>query len=311
MKGCKTVLKSKANSIRKPLKESTLGYLLILPAFLIIFFMMIYPFFETFRMSFFRVSLADIRHETFVGLRNFSKIFSNDWPNFFHDILPNTFYFVGGSIILQLFLGLFLAILVNQKWLKGREIFRAIFILPWVTSAIIISISWNFMYEPRLGILNYLLRTIGISSPPNWLNDPNLAMLCIIIANVWHGTAFSFIMQTAGLQSIPENIYEASAVDGAVPWQRFIYITFPLMKPFIIINLILISMYTMNVFDMIYAMTNGGPLYKTEVVSLFMYHQAFEYGHMGLGSAIAVLILLINLLLTLLYMKLNREWAEV
>jgi multiple sugar transport system permease protein len=136
-------------------------------------------------------------------------------------------------------------------------------------------------------------------------------MPCLIIANVWHGTAFSFVLQTAGLQSISYQLYEAGTVDGASKWQLFRYVTLPLIRPFIMLNLILISMYTINFFDLIYAMTNGGPLYKTEVISVFMYHQAFEYGHMGLGAAIAVMILLINVVLTFFYMRLNRKQTEV
>ena len=297
--------------MKKRLSDEEVGYLLIAPAFLIILLLMLYPFFQTFQMSLYKINLADLNKQIFVGIKNYVTIFTSPWPSLFKDILPATFYFVLGSIFLQLFIGLFIALLVNQKWVKGKEFFRAVFILPWVTSVIVIAISWRFMYEPRLGVLNYFLHTVGVSRPPSWLNDPHLAMLCLIIANVWHGTAFSFIMQTAGLQSIPENVYEAAAVDGAASWQRLLYITVPLVKPFLVINLVLISMYTINVFDLVYAMTNGGPLYRTEVISLFMYHQAFDYGHMGLGAAIAVIILMLNLILTMVYMRINRDWDRV
>ncbi len=258
-------------------------------------------------MSLHEVRLASLNRQTFVGLKNYLKIFTFQGPGFFTQVLPATFYFVVGSMAGQLGFGLAMALLVNQEWVRGKGIFRAIFILPWVTSAIVIAISWRFMYEPRLGVLNHLLVLSGVTNLPSWLNDLNLVMPCLIVANVWHGTAFSFTLQTAGLQSIPYELYEAATVDGAGAGQKFRFITFPLIRPFLMINLVLISMYTVNFFDLIYAMTNGGPLYKTEVIAVFLYHQAFEYGHMGTGAAVAVLILIINLLLTVLYMRLNRE----
>jgi multiple sugar transport system permease protein len=293
------------------IREATSGYLLILPAVLLLFSFMVYPLFESIYMSLHKVNLASLGQQTFIGLSNYVKIFTYKGPSLFSQVLPATFYFVGGSVLGQLFFGLAVALLVNQQWLKGKGIFRGIFILPWVTSSIVIAISWRFMFDPRLGVLNYLLHQLGMEMPPSWLNDLDWVMPCLIIANVWHGTAFSFTLQTAGLQSISNQLYEAATVDGASSWQQFRYITLPLIFPFIMLNLILISMYTINFFDLIYAMTNGGPLYKTEVISVFMYHQAFEYGHMGLGAAIAVLILLINVVLTFFYMRLNRKRGEV
>lgn len=293
------------------IREATSGYLLILPAVLLLFSFMVYPLFESIYMSLHKVNLASLGQQTFIGLSNYVKIFTYKGPSLFSQVLPATFYFVGGSVLGQLFFGLAVALLVNQRWLKGKGIFRGIFILPWVTSSIVIAISWRFMFDPRLGVLNYLLHQLGMEMPPSWLNDLDWVMPCLIIANVWHGTAFSFTLQTAGLQSISNQLYEAATVDGASSWQQFRYITLPLIFPFIMLNLILISMYTINFFDLIYAMTNGGPLYKTEVISVFMYHQAFEYGHMGLGAAIAVLILLINVVLTFFYMRLNRKQGEV
>jgi multiple sugar transport system permease protein len=288
-------------------RDLTAGYLLILPAMLLLVLLLVYPLLQAVYLSLHEVKLASLNRQTYVGLRNYLKIFTFTGPSFFSQVLPATLYFVGGSIAGQLGLGLAVALLVNQKWVRGKQVFRAIFILPWVTSAIVIAISWRFMYEPRLGVLNYLLVLLGAKNLPGWLNDLKLVIPCLIVANTWHGTAFSFTMQTAGLQSIPYDLYEAATVDGAGPGQRFRFVTFPLMRPFIVINLVLISMYTINFFDLIYAMTNGGPLYRTEVIAVFLYHQAFEYGHMGTGAAVAVLILLINLALTVLYMRLNRE----
>lgn len=283
------------------------GYMLILPAVIILLMILVYPLFYSLYLSFYKVRLSAFNIKTFVGLKNYLRIFTNTGPSFLKQILPATVYFVGASIVFQLSFGLGMALLVTQKWVKGREVFRAIFIIPWVTSAIVIAISWRFMYEPRLGILNFLLVNAGVKNLPGWLNDLAWVVPCLVVANVWHGTSFSFIMETAGLQSISYTLYEAATVDGAGSIARFRFITLPLLRPFLLINLILVSMYTINVFDLIYAMTEGGPLYRSEVISLFMYHQAFEFGHMGFGASIAIIILLINFILTSFYLVANRE----
>jgi len=293
--------------MRRRARDITAAYLLISPAVLLLLLLLVYPLMQAVYLSLHEIKLTSLGRQTYVGLNNYLRILSYTGPSFFTQVLPATFYFVGGSIAGQLGFGLAIALLVNQRWVMGKEIFRAIFILPWVTSAIVIAISWRFIYEPRLGVLNHALVLLGVTHLPGWLNDLDLVTPCLIVANTWHGTAFSFTLQTAGLQSIPYDLYEAAMVDGAGPRQRFRYVTFPLMRPFLMINLILISMYTVNFFDLIYAMTNGGPLYKTEVLAVFLYHQAFEYGYMGTGAAIGVLILMINLTLTFLYMRLSRE----
>jgi multiple sugar transport system permease protein len=293
--------------MRKQTRNIAAGYLLILPTVSLLLLLLVYPLLQAVYLSFHEIKLTSLNQQAYVGLRNYLKVFFHEGPSFFAQVLSATFYFVAGSIAGQLGIGLAMALLVNQKWVKGKQIFRGIFILPWVTSTIVIAISWRFIYEPRLGVLNYVLVLLGGKDIPGWLNDLNMVMPCLIVANVWHGTAFSFILQTAGLQSIPYDVYEAAMVDGAGPGQRFRYVTLPLMRQFLMINLVLISMYTINFFDLIYAMTNGGPLYKSEVIAVFLYHQAFEFGHMGTGAAIAVLILLMNLILTFLYMRLSRE----
>lgn len=293
------------------ISDNLLGFLLVLPAFLIIAVMMLVPLVQTFYMSLHEMKISNLSKGTFVGFGNYVKIFQSYLPSFFQDVLPATFYFVFGSVFFQIAFGLGLALLLHQSFIKGREFFRALFILPWITSRIVTGISWRFMFEPRVGVINLLLTKIGVTNPPQWLNSLTWVMLALIIANVWQGTAFSFIMQTAGLQSIPEDVYEAATVDGASGWQQFVYITFPLMKPFVMIDTILSSMSTVNFFGLIMVMTGGGPMYKTEVISMYMYNQAFKFGYIGVGSAVAVLILLLNLILTLIYVRINPSWSEV
>jgi len=293
--------------LRKEQKETIRGYLFVLPVVALLFFFSFYPLLRTVYLSFFKVNLASINRMSFIGWKNYHSLFTRPSPAFFSQILSATFFYVFGSVAGQIGFGFIVAYLLQQKFIKGREIFRALVILPWVVSGIIIAISWRFMYEPRLGVLNHVLTLLGAQSLPTWLNDERLVMGCLIVANIWHGMAFSFIIQTSGLHSIPEDVNEAAMVDGASGFQRLRFITLPLMRPFLVLNLILTSMATVNSFDLIYAMTNGGPLFRTEVISVHMYHRAFDFGHLGEGSAVATIILLLNLVLTIFYMRINRS----
>lgn len=291
-------------------KTALQGYLFLLPIIALLLALSFYPLLRTMYLSFQDVKLATLNKMSFAGFKNYLTIFRRESPNFMKTIVPNTFVYVFGSVIGQIGLGFLLALLLNNKFVKGKGIFRSITILPWVVSGIIISISWRFMYEPRLGILNHLLTLMGVQKPPTWLNDPNLVMLCLIVANIWHGMPFSFIIQTSGLQSIPEEIYEAAIVDGATSFQRLRYITIPMLRQFLVMNLVMTSMNTINSFDLIYATTKGGPLFKSEVMAVHMYRRAFDFGKLGEGAAVAVIILLFNLFLTILYLRLNKEKLE-
>lgn len=291
----------------KKTRETIRGYLFVFPVILLLVSFSLYPLLRTIYLSFFDIRLASINKMNFVGWKNYLTFFNRNSPSFLKQILPATIVYVFGSVAGQIGFGFIVALLVHQKFIKGREIFRGLIILPWVVSGIIIAISWRFMYEPRLGVLNYVLQLLGNKSPPTWLNDEKLVMGCLIVANIWHGMAFSFIIQTSGLHSIPEDLKEAAMVDGANGLQRLQFITIPLMRPFIILNVILTSMSTVNSFDLIYAMTNGGPLFRTEVIAVHMYHRAFDFGRLGEGAAVASVILLLNLVLTISYLKLNSK----
>lgn len=291
-------------------KTAIQGYIFLLPILALLLALSFYPLLRTIYLSFQDVKLATLGKMQYSGLKNYLTIFRRESPNFLKTIIPNTAVYVFGSVLGQIGFGFLLALLLNNKRITGKGIFRSITILPWVVSGIIISISWRFMYEPRLGILNYLLSMAGVKTLPTWLNDPHLVMLCLIVANIWHGMPFSFIIQTSGLQSIPEEIYEAATVDGASAFQRLRFITIPMLRQFLIMNLVMTSMNTINSFDLIYATTKGGPLFKSEVMAVHMYRRAFDFGKLGEGAAVAVIILLFNLFLTVLYLRLNKEKIE-
>ena len=249
------------------------------------------------------VSLSTILKEwKYVGSKNFLNLFSD--PDFYTS-LRVTLAFVGGSVALQFGIGLLMATLLNQQ-LRGSNIFRAVLIIPWTVSAVITGFSFKFIFDDTFGVLNYGLQQIGLE-PVGWLSDPNMVIWTIVIANTWYGTPFTILFITAGLFSINPVIYEAALIDGATKFRSFFYITLPMLKPFIMINLILITMWSINFFDLQLVMTGGGPLFASSTASLYMYRQAFEFGLLSKGAATGIILIIINLSLAFVYIKLLKR----
>ncbi|WP_233581251.1 carbohydrate ABC transporter permease [Petrotoga sp. HWH.PT.55.6.1] len=172
-------------------------------------------------------------------------------------------------------------------------------------SATIVGFSWQWMYNDYFGLINGLLIRVGMQ-PVNWISDPNMALISLLIANIWFGTPFSILFQESSLLTIDRNLYEAAKIDGAGPLQSFFNITLPLLAPFLGINLILTSMWSVNLFDLQLVLTGGGPLMSTTTASLYMYKQGFEQGNLSIGAAIGIVLLIINLTVSFLYLRALR-----
>jgi ABC-type sugar transport system permease subunit len=282
------------------------GYLFILPLFICVFLLLLYPMLDTIMTAFFDIQLVNISKKTFVGFQNFKTIFTQENPNFFSGTMRITLIFVFFSVVLQVGFGLALALLLHLKWLKAKIFFRNVFLLPWVTAGVVCGFSWKFLFNQTVGVLNYLITLVGIA-PQAWLSDPRLVLPSIIFANIWKGTTYSLLIQLAGLQSIPDELYEVALVDGASKLQSLRYITIPMLVPFLFINLVTETGDTFHVFDRIYAMTGGGPLHSTELLSIFMYRNAFVYGNLGVGAAVAVFELMVGLAFALAYIFIFRQ----
>jgi multiple sugar transport system permease protein len=292
------------------LERSTQGvqpYLLLAPSLLILTVFLLFPLIWNVYLSMHDVSFSSIlKNWKFVGLMNFSDLISD--PNFYSS-LKVSILFVGGSVALQFFLGLVLAILLNQQ-VKGSNTLRALFIIPWTVSAVITGFSFKFIFNDDFGILNYGLEQMGLY-PVAWLSDPGAVVWTIVIANMWHGTPFTMLFLTAGLFSINPVVYEAALIDGASKTKSFFHITLPLLKPFIVINAILITMWSINFFDLILVMTNGGPLFASTTGSLFMYREAFEFGMLSKGSVVGIFLIVINLVLAYSYTRIFKRKESV
>lgn len=278
-------------------------YVFLIPSLSILFAFLLFPLFWNVYISLHDVSLSTILKEwKYVGSKNFLNLFSD--PDFYTS-LRVTLAFVGGSVALQFGIGLLMATLLNQG-LRGSNIFRAVLIIPWTVSAVITGFSFKFIFDDTFGVLNYGLQQIGLE-PVGWLSDPNMVIWTIVIANTWYGTPFTLLFITAGLFSINPVIYEAALIDGATKFRSFFYITLPMLKPFIIINLILITMWSINFFDLQLVMTGGGPLFASSTASLYMYKQAFEFGLLSKGAATGIFLVIINLTLAYGYIKLLKR----
>jgi multiple sugar transport system permease protein len=292
------------------LERSTQGvqpYLLLAPSLLILTVFLLFPLIWNVYLSMHDVSFSTIlKNWKFVGLMNFADLISD--PNFYSS-LKVSILFVGGSVALQFFLGLVLAILLNQQ-VKGSNTLRAMFIIPWTVSAVITGFSFKFIFNDDFGILNYGLEQMGLY-PVAWLSDPGAVVWTIVIANMWHGTPFTMLFLTAGLFSINPVVYEAALIDGASKTKSFFHITLPLLKPFIVINAILITMWSINFFDLILVMTNGGPLFASTTGSLFMYREAFEFGMLSKGSVVGIFLIVINLVLAYSYTRIFKRKESV
>ena len=244
----------------------------------------------------------------FIGLINYIKLF-NDTQ--FYNAFKNNLIWVVISLILPMFLGLLLAVLIDRQ-IRGENIFKSIFYLPMTISFIVIAVIWSWVYEPNLGILNVFLRAVGLGFfSKAWLANQNTTLFSIIIAASWQLTGYSMVLFLAGLRSIPPVLIEAAKLDGASSWQSFWHVIFPMLRSVrtVVIGTVLINSF--RVFDLVFAMTQGGPGGASNVLAMFMYQEAFWKYRMSYGAAIAVMQFLIILIIMVVYlwraMKAEKE----
>jgi multiple sugar transport system permease protein len=288
------------HSARWRVAEKPLIWLLPLAALLLITY--VYPAIDVVRFSLTDATLLNPSYE--YTLESYRAVTRNpDLPG----ILWTTFLFVIASVLLQLGLGLLVALALHRgakRGLPGVSVVRVIILASWIVPGVAAGIVWQLMFsEASYGFLNGLLRLGGLS-PVAWLSDPDLAIWSAVLANVWRGTAFSMILLYAGLLVIPQSLYEAASVDGATALKQFWYITLPQLRPILLINTILISIFTLNTFDLILPLTGGGPGRATEVLALYTYNTVFRNFDLSNGAALAVLLLIISMAFTFFYVRL-------
>ena len=240
-----------------------------------------------------------------VGLENYIKAFTND--EYFYQYFGNTFYFAIVLVPVVLVISLFLAILINKKVGRLTKAYRVALFLPSITSTVAVSMVWLWIFNPDMGILNNFLTAIGFHNPPMWLSDPEWSKPALIIMRVWQMSGYYMLLFLAGLQTIPETLYEAAEVDGASSWQRFTRITVPMLSNTTFVVVILLIIESFNMFESIFVMTEGGPLGSTSTIMYYIYEQGFMSYNMGYASALAWIFFALILVFTLIQFRFRRE----
>ncbi|MEO8231971.1 MAG: sugar ABC transporter permease [Ignavibacteriota bacterium] len=282
------------------------AYIFLAPALSAIFIFFFVPVIAAFIMSFtdFDIyALGNLSTVRFVGLDNYIKLFDDP---LFYTALKNTFYFVILAGPLSIAVSLGAALLLNSKLVKYKAIFRLSYFIPVVTTLVAVAIVWRFIYHPKFGIINYLLSLVGIAQV-DWLGDTATAMPAIVLMSVWKSFGYNMIIFIAGLQNIPEDLYEAASIEGATGWQKFKSITIPMLAP----TTIFISLITMigyfQLFAEPYIMTQGGPLNSTLSIVQYMYQEGFKWWNMGYSASIAFVFFFIILLGTIIQLKIQKS----
>lgn len=273
-----------------------------LPVITILTFFYLYPLLEVFRLSFTNVKFIESDYS--YTIRSYIRIFTS---SSFYFTLKITVIYVAACVVGQLGVGQAIALLFDQgerRGLRGTVITRTVVLMGWIMPGVVVGIIWNMLLSSSpYGLVNYYLNLLGFERLP-FLHSSTFSLVAIIIANTWRGTAFSMILQYAGLKQIPQQLYEAAVVDGASPLQQYFYITLPQLRNVIFINLVLITVGTFNSFEMIMSLTGGGPGMSTEVLALRTYSAVFTSFNLSGGAGYAVILFVINLILALTYFRL-------
>lgn len=276
--------------------HSFAGLIFILPALLGTVIFIVLPVIASFGLSF--TSWDLLNPIKFVGLENYKLIFTE--PLFFQ-ILLNTIVFALATSVFGVIIPLVLAAILNSK-LRGSEFFKTAYFLPFITPMIVIGIVWQWIFDPNIGILNRVLHM-----HIQWLYDTHFALPALIMVTVWKLIGYNIVIFLSGFASIPDNLYEAAKIDGANPAQTFFNITIPMLSPTIFFVIIITAISSFQVFDLIYLMTQGGPLDSTNVLVYSIYKNAFEYFNVGKASAMAYVLFVIILVLTLVQWNLRKK----
>jgi multiple sugar transport system permease protein len=292
------------SKVIKTVKKSYTGWLFVLPSLVMFLVFLIIP-----AIIGFFVSLTDYSglsgNYIFKGLENYSKMFGD---RYFKTSIKNNIIYALIFTPATMLISLFTATLLNQIN-RFTKLFRTVLFLPYVTSMVAVAVIWKVIFNPLGGPLNTILENIGIQNPPQWLAASSSALYAVIIVSVWKNCGYYMLIFLAGMQNIPDSLYESAELDGAKSLQKYLRITLPMLSPTIFLNLILVIISSFQVFDLISVMTEGGPGMSTNVLVFRIYYEAFKAGRMGYASAIAYFLFAIVLVITLIQFALQKYWV--
>jgi multiple sugar transport system permease protein len=281
-------------------------YVAVLPALIATLAVIVLPLLFSLIVSFYRYLLTDPRNIYFNGLANYVQAFND--PSFFHSIWT-TLIFAVGTVAVQFLLGMVFALVVHNLTF-GQGLVRTAMLVPMFMTPAVVAFMWRFILHPDLGIMNVVTAALGFGRPV-WLGDPKLALWSVMAVDIWRSTPFMFLIFLAGMQTLPAELYEAAAVDGASPFRRFTSVTLPLLRPLILVALIIRGMDALREFDILFIMTGGGPGNLTETIALATYRYSFKAYNMGLGSAVSYIIFIVVFAFSLIFVRqMQRTQAE-
>jgi multiple sugar transport system permease protein len=281
-------------------QKAKMGYIFIIPSIVLVLVFIVYPVINTINMS-----LYDIRIQTlaegrkFVGFDNYIRLFSDKT---FIESLKFTLMFTVIAVTLETLIGMIFALIMN-KAIPGQGIIRTAVLVPWAIPTIVSGLMWQFMYSDQYGIINLILSKLHlIQDYIPWLIEKNTAIIAVIIADVWKTTPYMSLLILSGLQTVPESLYEAASLDGANKVQRFFKITLPIIKPVVVVAILFRVLATFRIYDLVVALTSGGPADGTQSLSLYTIKTYFNFGNLGYGATLAVVTFIISLLISFLFM---------
>ncbi|MEW9524374.1 sugar ABC transporter permease [Agrobacterium radiobacter] len=290
----------------KPARLAPNYWPFVIPALVVISAVIVFPWVFTLWMSAHRWTLG--QEQSFIGFENYIRLASDGrfWESLWHTLIYTVL-----SVVAPLFLGT-LAALVFDAQFPLRGFLRGVFVMPMMATPVAIALVWTMMFHPQLGVLNYLLSFIGIG-PLEWIYNQSTVIPSLVLVETWQWTPLVMLIVLGGLAAVPREPYESAEIDGANAWQKFRYLTMPMIAPFLMIAVIIRSIDAVKSFDIIYAMTQGGPGTASETINIYLYNTAFAYYDIGYGSAMAVVffIIIVALSFVLLMVRQRAQWNEM
>ena len=274
----------------------------LLPALIIYLSVIVIPVFYSIFISLFKWN--GVAEMQFVGLGNYKNLFFND--KVFLTALKNNLLWIVMTIVITMSVSLGFAVLLNNKF-RGRTVFRALFYFPCVVAPIAVAIIWRWIYNPNIGFINQLFKVIGINYKQTWISDPKVSIYAVFFAALWQGIGAPMILFLAGLQGVSPDVLEAATVDGASPVRKFFFVTVPLMKQTFVMVIANLITAAMKVYDIVAGLTDGGPNNSTQMLGTYMYSQTFQYNNVGMGTAVACIMLVMMMLVIVPYVNFTSK----
>lgn len=292
------------SAVRQPRSQSLAGLIMLAPGFVLVFGLIAYPFMMSIYLSLTDARIGTMLNPKLIGIRHYIDLFSDE---VFVRTAINSLVFTMFAVTLKLLLGLAMAQLLYQQF-RGRRIVISLLLFAWVAPIALTLLSWVWLLDSMYGPVNWLLVKSGIASyGPSWLGSPILAMVCVVIVNVWRGFAFFGLMILSGMLSIPRTLYEAAELDGANSWQQFWRITLPMLRVVLVILFLYATIFTFNEFAVVHVLTRGGPQNATQVFSTLAFQRGIMSGNIAQASAITLYFMPVFLVISILLLRLSAK----